>query len=96
MTVHEHAGKPVRPQDRINIGRLVSDYFNLQPDVTQATEKVTFGTSGHRGNASKKSFNEVHIVAICQAVAEYRQQQVDYSVTGKQQPCNEEFEVMLE
>mgnify|MGYP000441949083 CR=1 FL=1 len=75
MTVHEHAGKPVRPQDRINIGRLVSDYFNLQPDVTQATEKVTFGTSGHRGNASKKSFNEVHIVAICQAVAEYRQQQ---------------------
>ncbi|WP_448547746.1 phosphoglucomutase (alpha-D-glucose-1,6-bisphosphate-dependent) [Thalassotalea fusca] len=75
MTVHEHAGKPVRPQDRINIGRLVSDYFNLQPNVAQATEKVTFGTSGHRGNASKKSFNEVHIVAICQAVAEYRQQQ---------------------
>ena len=75
MTVHAHAGKPVRPQDRINIGRLVSDYFLLQPDVSQVTEKVTFGTSGHRGNATKKSFNEVHIVAICQAVAEYRKQQ---------------------
>ena len=75
MTVHEHAGKPVRPQDRINIGRLVSDYFLLRPDVENVTEKVTFGTSGHRGCAGKKSFNEVHIVAICQAVAEYRKQQ---------------------
>ena len=73
MTVHQHAGKPVRPEDRINIGRLVSDYFLLKPNVTIAEQKVTFGTSGHRGNASKLSFNEQHIEAICQAVAEYRQ-----------------------
>ena len=75
MTIHHHAGKPVRPEDRINIGRLVSDYFLQTPDVTIAEQKVTFGTSGHRGNASKLSFNENHIEAICQAVAEYRQAQ---------------------
>ena len=73
MSIHAYAGKPARPEDRINIGHLVSDYFNLVPDVTCVTEKVTFGTSGHRGSASKRSFNEQHIVAICQAVAEYRQ-----------------------
>jgi len=73
MSIHAYAGKPARPEDRINIGHLVSDYFNLVPDVTCVTEKVTFGTSGHRGSASKRSFNEQHILAICQAVAEYRQ-----------------------
>ncbi len=75
MTIHHHAGKPARPEDRINIARLVSDYFLQTPDVTIAEQKVTFGTSGHRGNASKLSFNEYHIEAICQAVAEYRQAQ---------------------
>lgn len=72
MTVHHHAGKPARPEDRINIGRLVSDYFLLKPDVSCVEQKVTFGTSGHRGSAEKLSFNEYHIIAICQAVAEYR------------------------
>jgi phosphoglucomutase len=75
MTIHEHAGKPVRPQDRINIGKLVSDYFLLTPNVAITEQRVTFGTSGHRGNASKTSFNEHHIVAICQAVAEHRTEQ---------------------
>ncbi len=72
MTIHHHAGKPARPQDRINIGRLVSDYYMQKPDVTVVEQKVTFGTSGHRGSSAKLSFNEAHIVAICQAVAEYR------------------------
>ena len=75
MTVHAHAGKPVRPEDRINIGKLVSDYFLLMPDVSILEQRVTFGTSGHRGNASKTSFNEQHIIAICQAVAEHRTEQ---------------------
>jgi len=75
MTIHEHAGKAVRPQDRINIGKLVSDYFLLTPDVNVIEQRVTFGTSGHRGNASKTSFNEQHILAICQAVAEHRTEQ---------------------
>ena len=73
MSVHAFAGKPVRPQDRINIGQLVSDYFTQTPDVSLAAEQVSFGTSGHRGSASKRSFNEQHIIAICQAIAEYRQ-----------------------
>jgi phosphoglucomutase len=42
MSIHAYAGKPARPEDRINIGHLVSDYFNLVPDVTCVTEKVTF------------------------------------------------------
>ncbi|NQY47969.1 MAG: alpha-D-glucose phosphate-specific phosphoglucomutase [Colwellia sp.] len=73
MSVDTFAGKPVRPQDRINIGQLVSDYFTQTPDVSLAAEQVSFGTSGHRGSASKRSFNEQHIIAICQAIAEYRQ-----------------------
>lgn len=75
MSIHPFAGKPVRPEDRINIGQLVSDYFLQSPDVSLAAEKVTFGTSGHRGSSTKRSFNEHHIIAICQAIAEYRQQQ---------------------
>jgi len=75
MSVHPHAGKPVRPEDRINIGHLVSDYFLQTPDVSVTAQQVSFGTSGHRGNAAKISFNEHHILAICQAVAEYRASQ---------------------
>ncbi|WDE13696.1 phosphoglucomutase (alpha-D-glucose-1,6-bisphosphate-dependent) [Thalassomonas haliotis] len=74
MTVHQHAGKPARPEDRINIARLISDYFLKTPDVNIPEQQVSFGTSGHRGSAAKLSFNEAHIQAICQAVAEYRQQ----------------------
>ncbi|PKG81210.1 phosphoglucomutase, alpha-D-glucose phosphate-specific [Colwellia sp. 75C3] len=74
MSIHPFAGKPVRPEDRINIGQLVSDYFLQTPDVSLAAEQVSFGTSGHRGSATKRSFNEQHIIAICQAIAEYRQQ----------------------
>jgi phosphoglucomutase len=74
MSIHPFAGKPARPEDRINIGQLVSDYFLQTPDVSVAAEQVSFGTSGHRGSASKRSFNEQHIIAICQAIAEYRQQ----------------------
>ena len=75
MAIHEHAGKPVRPEDRVNIARLVSDYYVKRPDVSIIEQQVSFGTSGHRGSASKVSFNEQHIEAICQAVVEYRQAQ---------------------
>ncbi len=79
MSVHPHAGKPVRPEDRINIGQLVSDYFLQTPDVAITAQQVSFGTSGHRGTAGKISFNEHHIIAICQAVFEYRTEQ---GITG--------------
>lgn len=72
MTVHQRAGKPARPEDCINLGRLVSDYFLLYPDSNIQEQRVCFGTSGHRGSPYKKSFNEQHILAICQAIAEYR------------------------
>ena len=79
MSVHLHAGKPARPEDRINIGQLVSDYYLNTPDVDITAQQVSFGTSGHRGSATKISFNEYHIIAICQAIAEYR---VTQSITG--------------
>ncbi|MBU2925707.1 phosphoglucomutase (alpha-D-glucose-1,6-bisphosphate-dependent) [Colwellia sp. 1_MG-2023] len=79
MSVHPHAGKPVRPEDRINIGQLVSDYFLQVPDVAITAQRVSFGTSGHRGSSAKVSFNEAHILAICQAVVEYRHEQ---KITG--------------
>jgi phosphoglucomutase len=55
-----------------NIPRLCSYYYTLSPDLTDAAQRVSFGTSGHRGVASQGSFNESHILAVCQAVAEYR------------------------
>lgn len=75
MAVHERAGQVSKLEDRINIAKVVSDYFFLQPDVNVASQKVSFGTSGHRGSALKASFNEYHILAIVQAVAEYRKAQ---------------------
>ena len=75
MTVHQHAGKVARPEDRINIPKVVSDYFLKTPDVSIDAQKVTFGTSGHRGSSLKSSFNENHIFAITQAVVEYRKSQ---------------------
>jgi len=79
MSVHPHAGKLARPEDRINLGQLVSDYFLKKPNVDIIAQRVTFGTSGHRGTATKVSFNEQHIIAICQAIAEYR---ADKKITG--------------
>jgi len=79
MSIHSHAGLPTRAQDRINIGRLVSDYYVNTPDINIIEQRVTFGTSGHRGSAFNHSFNEQHIVAICQALAEYR---LDNGISG--------------
>ncbi|MGM0542031.1 MAG: phosphoglucomutase (alpha-D-glucose-1,6-bisphosphate-dependent) [Pseudomonadota bacterium] len=55
-----------------NIPLLMVDYYSLAPDVSLPGQAVSFGTSGHRGCSSKKTFNEVHIAAICQAIIEYR------------------------
>jgi phosphoglucomutase len=79
MSVHPHAGKPARPEDRINLGQLVSDYYLKTPNVDIIAQQVSFGTSGHRGSATKISFNEHHIIAICQAIAEYR---ITQQITG--------------
>jgi phosphoglucomutase len=72
MAVHPLAGASVPESMRINVPRLISDYYTLAPDPSQADQLVAFGTSGHRGCAFKASFNEPHILAITQAVCEYR------------------------
>ncbi|QYJ99464.1 phosphoglucomutase (alpha-D-glucose-1,6-bisphosphate-dependent) [Shewanella alkalitolerans] len=72
MTLHERAGKPAQQRDLVNIPKLMSHYYRLSPDVTNDAQKVTFGTSGHRGCAFNKSFNEKHILAIVQAVVDHR------------------------
>lgn len=74
MAIEKKAGQKVQWEDRINVPRLISDYFTLEPDPAVEACRVSFGTSGHRGLASKGAFNERHILAISQAVAEYRKQ----------------------
>jgi phosphoglucomutase len=66
------AGKPVPPALLVNVARLVTAYFTLAPDPAVASQRVAFGTSGHRGSAFACGFNEAHIQAITQAVCLYR------------------------
>ncbi|MFP2768245.1 phosphoglucomutase (alpha-D-glucose-1,6-bisphosphate-dependent) [Oceanisphaera sp. KMM 10153] len=75
MSTHPRAGMPANAAELVNVPRLMSAYYQLKPDVGQAAQRVAFGTSGHRGCALDLSFNERHIHAICQAIAEYRRLQ---------------------
>ncbi|GAK55224.1 phosphoglucomutase, alpha-D-glucose phosphate-specific [Candidatus Vecturithrix granuli] len=75
MSIHEFAGKPAPRELLVNIPRLMTAYYMYTPDISDPTQQVAFGTSGHRGTSMKKSFNEVHILAIAQALCEYRQVQ---------------------
>ena len=72
MSRHPLAGQPAPESVLENIPRLVSLYYALQPDPKEPTQRVAFGTSGHRGSSAQRSFNEAHILATSQAVAEYR------------------------
>jgi phosphoglucomutase len=66
------AGKPVPASLLVNVPRLVTAYFALQPDPAVASQRVAFGTSGHRGSAFLTAFNDMHVAAITQAVCHYR------------------------
>lgn len=80
MSLHPLAGQQVPTSLVPNISRLMTAYYVLEPDVhTQPEHKVSFGTSGHRGSALNCSFNEPHVLAICQAVADYRKKN---AITG--------------
>ena len=68
------AGKPVDPASLANIPRLVTAYFASKPDPADATQRVAFGTSGHRGSSLRNSFNEDHILATTQAICDYRRE----------------------
>lgn len=72
MPVHEAAGKPAPRAALADIPLLVSSYTALRPDPTVPGQRVAFGTSGHRGSSLRQSFNEDHILAISQAICEYR------------------------
>jgi phosphoglucomutase len=69
------AGKPVPPSLLVNVPRLVTAYFTERPDPAVAEQRVSFGTSGHRGSAFDAAFNEAHILATTQAICLYRRQQ---------------------
>lgn len=75
MKIHPSAGKVAPRSVLANIPRLVSAYYTHRPDVSEPTQQVVFGTSGHRGSSLKNSFNEAHIIAISQAIYEYRSSQ---------------------
>ncbi len=79
MALHELAGKPAPHELIVNIPRLVSSYYTQRPDVTDPAQRVAFGTSGHRGSSFNNSFNENHILAISQAICEYR---ISKNITG--------------
>ncbi|MDN6050721.1 phosphoglucomutase (alpha-D-glucose-1,6-bisphosphate-dependent) [Bifidobacterium mongoliense] len=70
--VAKNAGQPATPADLINVDDVIGRYYDAVPDPSNPEQRVIFGTSGHRGSSLKTSFNEAHIVAISQAIAEYR------------------------
>lgn len=74
MPLHPMAGKPVPLTDRTDIPKLISAYYTIHPDPENPAQKVSFGTSGHRGSAIKGTLNEAHILATTQAICDYRRQ----------------------
>lgn len=74
MSLHLLAGHIAPPSSLVDIPALVSAYYTLHPDPTYAEQRISFGTSGHRGSSYRRSFNENHLLAIAQAVCLYRNQ----------------------
>src|SRR5438270_402319 len=72
MALHPLAGQPPPPSMLADIPRLITSYYTIKPDASVAAQRVSFGTSGHRGSSASGSFNEGHILAITQAICEYR------------------------
>jgi phosphoglucomutase len=73
MSIHPLAGKPAPPEVLIDVARLERAYFEKRPYMEDPNQRVNFGTSGHRGNPLEGSFNEGHILAITQAICDFRQ-----------------------
>jgi phosphoglucomutase len=72
MAANPRAGQPAQPEDLIDLPHLVTAYYTVQPDPDDVAQQVAFGTSGHRGSSLDGAFNEAHILATTQAIAEYR------------------------
>jgi phosphoglucomutase len=73
MPLHPQAGQPAQPDQLVNLGNLEQTYYSAEPDPSEPCHRVSFGTSGHRGSSLRQSFNETHILAITQAICDYRQ-----------------------
>mgnify|MGYP001567752760 FL=1 len=79
MANHPLAGQSAPASMLVNVPRLITAYYTEKPDANLREQRVTFGTSGHRGTSFKRSFNEVHIIAVAQAIYEYRRRE---NITG--------------
>jgi phosphoglucomutase len=79
MRTHPLAGKPAPADLLIDLGRLEAAFYETKPDPDNPNQRVSFGTSGHRGTSSDGTFTETHIVAITQAICEYRKEK---GITG--------------
>jgi len=75
MKIDPHAGKLATPSMLVDVPRLMTAYYTRRPDVNVPAQRVAFGTSGHRGSSLDTAFNEAHIVAITQAICDYRRGQ---------------------
>src|SRR5712664_2841478 len=75
MAISPLAGKPATREMLVDLARLERAYYEHKPDVGNADERVAFGTSGHRGSSLRGSFTEAHILAITQAICDYRRSQ---------------------
>ncbi len=72
MAQHERAGTTAQPQDLVDVARLVTAYYSEHPDPEDPGQRVSFGTSGHRGSSMHSAFNDDHIAATSQAIVEHR------------------------
>ena len=72
MAANPRAGQPAQPEDLIDVAHVVTAYYTIEPDPDDVAQQVVFGTSGHRGSSLDGAFNEAHILATTQAIAEYR------------------------
>jgi len=75
VSIHPRAGQPAQPSDLVDLSRLVTAYYTERPDPSEPGQRVSFGTSGHRGSSLRRSFNEAHVLAVVQAVCDYRRAQ---------------------
>lgn len=74
MGLSSFAGQLAPKSILVNVPELISDYYTLLPDTNDPAERISFGTSGHRGSSLVKNFNEIHILAVTQAVCDYRRE----------------------
>jgi phosphoglucomutase len=75
MSVSEKAGRLPDPADLVDVDALIGAYYDEHPDPADATQRVAFGTSGHRGTSTARTFNEAHVLAVAEAVCRYRAHQ---------------------